>query len=315
MISFIIIGRNEGWKLSICINSVVETVLFNRLSNYEILYVDSNSTDDSIQIARKFKNIKILKLTKDCNPAIARNTGANEAIGNVLFFLDGDMELNKRVFIDLFNEKMNLKYDFISGDFQNYYYSDKISKKVIYKEMYHKNNKITKNFTTGGLFVIRKDKWDKVGGMRNIFKKSEDTDFGLRLSKKGIYMYRLPINLVNHHTINYKSDKRLWADLFDSSFLYGRSLLYRNNVLNWNTFRLMIGQDYSFIVLFFVVLLSILFWNYKIMSVYIIVVILRTLLKRDSKYLIYFIIRDVKVLLGFFFFSPKKNIVSYNVIR
>ncbi len=54
-ISFIIIGRNEGWKLTKCLESVMRAIKFNRLSNYEVFYVDSKSTDDSIHRAKRFK--------------------------------------------------------------------------------------------------------------------------------------------------------------------------------------------------------------------------------------------------------------------
>ena len=48
MISFIVIGRNEGWKLTKCFESIYDTINYNKLINYEIIYVDSASTDDSI---------------------------------------------------------------------------------------------------------------------------------------------------------------------------------------------------------------------------------------------------------------------------
>ena len=63
MISFIVIGKNEGWKLSKCIQSIYDTIEYNKLNNSEIIYVDSSSTDKSIEKARKFKKIEIFQLT------------------------------------------------------------------------------------------------------------------------------------------------------------------------------------------------------------------------------------------------------------
>ena len=85
-ISFIIIGRNEGWKLTNCLKSVFNTITYNKLDNYEIIYVDSKSTDNSIESVKQFKNVKIFQLTIDYNAAIARNVGANKSKGQVLFF-------------------------------------------------------------------------------------------------------------------------------------------------------------------------------------------------------------------------------------
>ena len=93
MISFIVIGRNEGWKLTKCFESIYDTINYNKLINYEIIYVDSASTDDSIDRAKNFNEVKIYIITGKFNAAIARNIGAKEAKGDVFFFIDGDMEI------------------------------------------------------------------------------------------------------------------------------------------------------------------------------------------------------------------------------
>lgn len=314
-ISFIVIGKNEGWKLLKCIQSIIDTVAYNQLLEYEIIYVDSNSEDDSIGEVKKYKNIKVFKLLGDVNAAIARNVGANESRGGILFFLDGDMELNKNSFMDLFDKNLNLKYDFVSGDFQNHYYNNSSSKVCLSKEMYHKNTKIKIEYTTGGLFVINRTTWFLVDGMRNVFRRSQDIDLGLRLSKKGIFLYRLPITLAYHHTVNYNSKNRLWSQLKDSTHLYGRSLLYRKNILNINVIKLMIKQDYSLVLLILFIFSSLLFNNVKLILLYLFVLVLRSASKKNIKYLLYYAIRDIKVLFGFIFFHPMKNDISYILVK
>ncbi len=89
--SFIVIGKNEGWKLSLCFQSILNCIEKNRIDNYEIIYVDSRSTDDSIERAKKIPNIKIFSIIGKCNAAIARNIGCKEAQVDILFFFDGDM--------------------------------------------------------------------------------------------------------------------------------------------------------------------------------------------------------------------------------
>ena len=314
MISFVIIGRNEGWKLPKCIQSVIDTCSYNSINNYEIIYVDSNSTDNSIDLLKNFKKLAIFQLRGDVNAAIARNVGAEVAHGDVFFFIDGDMEINKSAILSLFDKNMKLKYDFVSGDFENYYYSSSDSKETIGKEMYHNNKEIKRDFVTGGLFAINKDKWFLVNGMRNIFKRSQDMDLGLRLSKKNIYLHRLPINLAKHHTISYNSP-RLWQQLKDNTHLYGRSLLYRNNLLNLNTLKLMIKQDYSLIILTLTIVLMVIFQNIGFILLYMLFLIIRTLLRKNLKYFVYYVIRDLNVLLGFVFFHPKNKKISYIKIQ
>ena len=54
MISFIIIGKNEGWRLEKCLQSIVSIVKQDKIVDYEIIYVDSRSTDDSIELAKQY---------------------------------------------------------------------------------------------------------------------------------------------------------------------------------------------------------------------------------------------------------------------
>ncbi len=97
----------------------------------------------------------------------------------------------------------------------------------------------------------------------------------------------------------------------DATHLYGRSLLYRKNISNINTFKLMVKQDYSLLILVLTIFGSILFNKPELLLFYFMVLVIRSVLKNKLKYLFYFLIRDTKVLLGFIFFYPKKKYVSY----
>ena len=122
MISFIIIGRNEGWKLTKCLASVFETIDHNKLTSWEVIYVDSNSADDSIDRAKAFVKTKIFKITGFYNAAIARNIGVEESVGETLFFIDGDMEIRPDFLPLVYNEKDGLKHSFVSGQLKNFNY-------------------------------------------------------------------------------------------------------------------------------------------------------------------------------------------------
>jgi len=314
MISFIVIGKNEGWKLVKCFNSIVNTIKYNNITNFEIIYIDSNSTDGSIEVAKRFPMIRVFLLTDEKNAAIARNLGAEKSTGEILFFIDGDMEIEKESFSELFDDDNRLKYDFVSGDFRNFYYDNRFSEESISNEMYHKNTKIIRTYTTGGLFVIKKNTWELVGGMRNVFFRSQDMDLGLRLSKKNIYLYRLPISLAKHHTVNYRDSKRLWDDLRSKNHLYARSLLYRKNLLNLNMYKVMYKQDYSFAVLCVVIFLAILLFNPLLFLIYLFVIVIRSWPRKSFSYVLYFFLRDTKVLFGFLFFFPKVSKISFQEI-
>jgi len=131
MISFIIIGKNEGWKLTKCLESVFKTIKQSNITLYEVIYVDSNSKDDSIGRANAFVRVRIYQITGICNAAIARNIGARESRGDVLFFIDGDMEIMHDFLPLVYDSSSELKYNFVSGNLLNInydYYGNIVSK-------------------------------------------------------------------------------------------------------------------------------------------------------------------------------------------
>ena len=86
-VSIVIIGRNEGERLVRCLEAVRDMV--GRDRSTEIVYVDSGSTDGSVQCALHF-GASVVALTGRCSAARARNAGWQAANGEWILFLDGD---------------------------------------------------------------------------------------------------------------------------------------------------------------------------------------------------------------------------------
>jgi len=313
MISFIIIGRNESWKLTKCIQSVLNAAHSNHINNYEIIYVDSNSTDDSVKRVKQFSNVKAFILTSDYNAAIARNVGVKKSKGDVLFFIDGDMEIIPTFLPLVYNEKDGLLIDYISGNWINYYYDH--NNKLIKKEKFENKDTDSKETVTGGLFLINKNTWDLVGGMNDKFKKSQDTDLGLRLANKGIFLLRKMNMAAIHHTIAYLDKKRMWQDFLNWNHLYGRSFLYRTHIFNKHVYKRMFRNDYTLLLLIICIVASIFLKKFAfiVFLLYAMTVAFRAKFKvRNS---LYFFLRDLSVLIGIFIFFPKKKEVSFEKIK
>ncbi|MGV8114989.1 MAG: glycosyltransferase [Lentimicrobium sp.] len=315
MLSFIVIGRNEGWKLKKCLESIYKTIEQNKLINSEVIYVDSQSTDNSIKHAKAFENIKVFLITGKCNAAIARNIGARESSGDVLFFIDGDMEIQGNFLPLVYNEKSGLIHEFISGRWINYNYSHdgelRSKEKYIeseFKDQFH--------FTTGGLFFITKHIWESVNGMKAKMKVNEDLDIGLRLAKKNTRLLRKKELLAIHHTVPYTDRIRIWRILFSGNLMY-RIVLLRDNFLNKYEWKLFLRGNYTFMILFFSILLSFISHNPLGLLFYFGAVIMRTLSRKEKNLrlfitnLIYFPIYEISLIFGFFLFWPSTPTIEY----
>jgi glycosyltransferase involved in cell wall biosynthesis len=304
MISFIVIGRNEGWKLTKCLESVFQTIKRNSFVKYEVIYVDSKSSDDSLKRAQKFLELRIFQLTGDTNAAIGRNVGAKEAQGDILYFIDADMELIPEFLPLVYSDENGLIQDFVSGNWVNYFYNQKGD--FISKENYQNTKQDSIESVTGGLFLIKRKIWEKPGGMNPVFKKSQDIDLGLRLAKNGTFLHRKKEIAAKHNTIAYLDKNRMWRDLFSFNHLYGRSLLYRRHLFNKHMYYRLIRNDYTLLLLLIGAILFVAFTYYNlIFLLYLLAVLFRGKIKLTR--FLYLIIRDLSVLLGFFFFWPKKE--------
>lgn len=92
-IGVVVIGRNEGERLRVCLSAIP-------FGECEVVYVDSDSTDGSLELARRFGAHGIpLDLSRPFTAARARNAGMRKLLElhpDVEFvqFVDGDCELH-----------------------------------------------------------------------------------------------------------------------------------------------------------------------------------------------------------------------------
>lgn len=313
-ISFIVIGKNEAKNLLQCFKSIFDTINYNNLKSYEVIYVDSNSSDNSIEIARSFKEIQIFKITGKCNAAIGRNIGAKESKGDVLFFIDGDMEIMPEFLSNVYNEGKGLIVPFVSGQYVNYYFNKK--GKLLHDDYNFKksisHDKI--DFYTGGLFIIDINLWNSVDGMKNEFKKSQDIDFSLRLyKKKKIGLIRKKEIIARHYTIDYKHKDRVLDSLFNCIYCYTKGLLYKRHLFNKKILKYVLRNDYSLILLIILIPICIITKIYSFLFFYFILITIRSTFQKKILFtdfiilIIFYIIRDIISIFSFLFFYPKSN--------
>lgn len=91
-ISVVVIGRNEGERLRACLESI--SAMHTPKGGMEVIYVDSDSTDGSPDLARDMGASVICVKPGRPSAALGRNAGWQAAKGEFVLFLDGDTRLH-----------------------------------------------------------------------------------------------------------------------------------------------------------------------------------------------------------------------------
>lgn len=306
MISFIIIGKNEGWRLEKCLQSIVSILKQDKIVDYEIIYVDSRSTDNSIELAKQY-GAKAFLITGECNAAIARNVGAKEAIGDILFFIDGDMELFPGFLSKVLTQDGRLEYPFLSGIFNDIVHD--LDWNYLHTSRRHKlqeGNTDSVETTTGGLFLIEHSLWDKVGGMDTRFKRSQDYDLGLRLSRMGYPLHRKAILLANHYMRQYSVREDYIVNVKYTA------LLLRKHWNDIDYLKIFFKQQYTTVLLLISIILS--FVSPWSLFLYVGAIFYKNLKQKNMKRWWNPMVRDCMFLWALLFFVPQKYELIYKQV-
>jgi glycosyltransferase involved in cell wall biosynthesis len=317
MISFIVIGRNIEHTIVKCINSIINcTTVFN-IDKYEIIYVDSKSNDLTLRLLSNYDLVRIFQLEGNFNAAIARNVGYEVSVFENLVFIDGDMELCVPFFQKVFLNG-ELQFDFVSGDLLNVLYNEKWEPLGVSIPYYGEKLEKTKiEYVTGGFFVIKKPLWKMVGGMDVSLRRGQDLDIGLRLSKRNIFLTRIPELFANHHTISYFNQSRFKTMIMKGDYLFPGAII-RKNFLNkyaWMVFLKWYSSAYL-LALMLILMVA----DFRVIFIYLMAIILRGILKKNKEHrstivhVLAYIIIDINTIIGFLFFYPSKTVIKYKLI-
>lgn len=309
LLSFVIIGRNEEKNIERCVKSIYSGVEAAGIETYEIIYVDSKSTDKSIEVAARFPELRIFSVTGGCNAAVGRNIGALEATGRVIFFLDGDMELYPEFLVNTWDKKSDsIREDIVAGNLLDITGSER-------------NKRQSSKVFPGGTFMIKREVWESVNGMRTRFRTGEEADLVLRLMQKGYRFVRKEELMVNHYTVPYLGRTRIWKAIWSKAVFYSRCVMLRHHLFDRNMYRRLWSIDKTFILLTLALITSIIYppAGLALLGIYLLAILLRARKNRLGLSFIemtaYYFVSDALNLVYFFTFFPRDIKLEYVPVR
>ena len=196
----------------------------------EIIMVDNNSTDNSINVVKKnYPSVKIIKLNKNYGPSYARNQGIKRAQGEIIFCTDNDLILEPNTLNILSKELHKNSNTGIVGakvvsieDKQTIVTCGYEFNRWLAVENGLKNCHFRKeaDWIAGCCMMFRKTLIDEIGLFDEAFTFfGEDADFGLRARKAGYGVVSLPNAIVYHPTAKKKQlNPSRYANYYASKF-------------------------------------------------------------------------------------------------
>jgi glycosyltransferase involved in cell wall biosynthesis len=197
----VVIGYNEGKTLGISLGSALDAArTFEAATgqNTEVVYVDSGSTDDSIEIALR-SSVRVCfapALFHTCSNA--RMTGLVVTDSEYVMFLDGDMEISRQwlqagaEFLDATPQAAGVAG--IRDDMRA------TSRGFALIRNYHNINKDvqTVDKDIGGAFLLRRAALESIGGLEPDLAPEEDYLMYCRLNWKGWNLFRINQSMIVH---------------------------------------------------------------------------------------------------------------------
>ena len=117
-LSIVIPLYNESESI-VELNSSINNVLSNSKINYEIIYIDDGSKDNSwdkiLEISTNNSKIQGYKFLKNYGKSMALSAGFSSAKGNVVITMDADLQDDPNEIIPLYNLIYENDFDLVSG--------------------------------------------------------------------------------------------------------------------------------------------------------------------------------------------------------
>ena len=189
----------------LCLQALAES----ETAPLECLLVDDGSTDGTAAIAHRF-GIRVLSTGGRKGPAHARNLGAREALGDVLFFIDADICVHPDTITRLsgtFASEPGIAAVIGSYD-ESPHARDVLS---MYRNLLHRyvhqNGRCKASTFWTGSGAIRRQVFLDSGGFDERFRRPaiEDIEFGNHLTANGHFI-RLDRSLEVKHSLRCSSD-------------------------------------------------------------------------------------------------------------
>ena len=213
-ISVVIPVFNGGSSLEKCLAAVAAS----STPAFECILVDDASTDGMAEAAAGRQGVRVISLKQQSGPGVARNSGASEARGDILFFIDADVLLHPDALTTAAGALTNdpgLSAVFGSYDDQPGHTSFLSQYRNLFHHWVHQTGNEEASTFWAGCGAIRREVFVEMGGFSPVYGRPsiEDIELGTRLRRSG-HRIRLLKTMLGRHMKNWTFWNLIKTDIF-----------------------------------------------------------------------------------------------------
>lgn len=113
MLSIVVPIYNEGENVEKLHAEIFSAIEKNKL-HAEIIFIDDGSSDNTVELAKKLKPLKVIVFRRNFGQTAAMDAGIKASKGDIIITMDGDLQNNPQD-IPLLLEEMDKGFDVVSG--------------------------------------------------------------------------------------------------------------------------------------------------------------------------------------------------------
>ncbi|MPM81472.1 N-acetylglucosaminyl-diphospho-decaprenol L-rhamnosyltransferase [bioreactor metagenome] len=253
-ISIIIVTWNTSQITKKCVDTINQYI-----PNQEIIVVDNGSQDDTVEILKKIKNVKLVENGANLGFAKANNIGFNFATSEYIVFMNSDIELLDNSILKMIDYLKNnptvgiIGPKFLNPDltpqasvfppqtFLNAFKEFWLGKQNAYsKYIPQSSNPSEVSYISGGCIAVNKKYFQRIGKWNETyFFYFEDMDLCRQVRKSGQKIYYYPeCQIIHRHGASGKNiapAKDQWKRLIPGSKkFHGTINHYLINFIIWS---------------------------------------------------------------------------------
>lgn len=229
LLSIVVIGRNEGQRLVRCLESIRAVAIEG--VRPEVFYVDSASTDNSVQSAFQLGATVISAKPERPSAAAGRNLGWQSAKGSFVLFLDGDTILDPDFVENALHEFKDQNVAVVFGDTREISPGDSIYNRILDLDWIVPIGPVE---FCGGAALVRREVLETVGGYNERLIAAEDTELCARIRTRGYSILHIDRRMVLHDLAISKFSQ-YWKRAVRTGYAYAEvsERIQQNALPNW----------------------------------------------------------------------------------